>query len=225
MEVIDKVVPESGDRAGRRIVSDRPVRIVIFAKAPLPGLAKTRLAPALGAEGAARLARRLLQHCVEQALAADIGPVELCVTPVAEDPAWGPGWLPDGIAWSAQGDGDLGARLARASQRVIGNGEAILLIGTDCPDLNAGRLCAAASALQDHDTCLVPVSDGGYALLGLKHHIPCIFTDMPWSTSRVAGLTRDRILANAYTLQQLATLHDIDEPPDLRHLPEELRPG
>ena len=54
------------------------VRILIFAKAPAPGRVKTRLIPALGAEGAARLAGRLLSHALKQALAADLGPVEIC---------------------------------------------------------------------------------------------------------------------------------------------------
>ena len=56
-------------------------RIVIFAKAPRAGYAKTRLIPALGADGAARLARRMLTHMVNQALDAGVGPTELCMTP------------------------------------------------------------------------------------------------------------------------------------------------
>ena len=63
-------------------------RIVIFAKAPVAGLAKTRLIPALGAETAARLARRMLLHTLQEASAAAVGPVELCVTPHPSDPAW-----------------------------------------------------------------------------------------------------------------------------------------
>lgn len=202
---------------------NNPVRIAIFAKAPLPGQAKTRLAPALGADGSAQLARRLLHHAVEQALAAHIGPVELCVSPTVHDPVWEQIGLPHGIEWSAQGGGDLGERLGRASRRITGNGEAVLLMGTDCPDLNTERLRTAASALQDSDACLVPVSDGGYALLGLKRHLPSLFANIPWSTSAVAGLTRKRILDNGWTLRQLATLHDIDEPADLCYLPERLR--
>jgi len=56
-------------------------RIVIFAKAPVAGLAKTRLIPALGAETAARLARRMLLHTLHEASEAAVGQVELCVTP------------------------------------------------------------------------------------------------------------------------------------------------
>jgi hypothetical protein len=63
-------------------------RVVVFAKAPLPGRAKTRLIPALGAEGAARLARRMLGHALAQAMAARVGAVELCMSPGPEDAAW-----------------------------------------------------------------------------------------------------------------------------------------
>ena len=62
-------------------------RVVVFAKAPLPGRAKTRLIPALGAEGAARLARRMLGHALAQAMAARAGAVELCMSPGPEDAA------------------------------------------------------------------------------------------------------------------------------------------
>ncbi|MCR8921872.1 TIGR04282 family arsenosugar biosynthesis glycosyltransferase [Dasania sp. GY-MA-18] len=195
------------------------VRIVIFAKVPLAGVAKTRLIPALGLQGSAQLAKRLLIHTVEQALAANIGPTELCVSPSTLHSAWQELPLPAALAWSEQGQGDLGERLARASQRVTSSGESILLIGSDCPSLTAERLREAALALECHDTCMVPVSDGGYALLGMNRHLPSIFSDMLWSTDTVARFTRQRILAQEWSLKVFTPLHDIDEPQDLRHLP------
>lgn len=200
------------------------VRIVIFAKTPVPGLAKTRLSPVLGEQGAAELAERLLNHCVGQALAADIGPVELCVTPDTKHPIWHELTIPSAVRWSEQGDGDLGERLERASQRVTAGSETVLFIGTDCPGLTAARLHEAAETLQRHDSCLNPVSDGGYALLGLRHHLPSIFRDMPWSTESVAQLTQERIRAAGRSLELLPPLHDIDEPRDLQWLPAHLHP-
>ena len=94
----------------------KPVRIVIFAKAPLPEFAKTRLIPALGAQGAAHLARRLLIHTLSEALAAKVGPVELCVTSPATDAVWQTLTIPDAMQWADQGEDDLGARLARAAR-------------------------------------------------------------------------------------------------------------
>lgn len=201
-----------------------PVRIVLLAKAPLPGRAKTRLIPALGADGAADLAARLLQHAIGECLAAAVGPVQLCVTPGRADPAWRALALPRKLHWTEQGEGDLGARMARAAQRVTAGGEAVLLIGSDCPGLTAECLRAAARALADHDSCLIPASDGGYVLLGLRHHLPALFADMPWSTPAVAGLTCQRIRAAGCSLKQFPLLHDIDEPQDLAWLPAQLQP-
>lgn len=197
----------------------KAIRIVVFAKAPLPGLAKTRLSPLLGAIGAADLAKRLLAHCITEALAADIGPVELCVSPTKQHSVWQDLPISSAIFWSEQGEGDLGERLAKATQRVTDKGEAVLLIGTDCPGLTAARLREAAAALNSHNACLLPVSDGGYALLGLQKHLPSLFEAMPWSRASVAELTQQRILAEGWTLKALESLHDIDEPQDLQWLP------
>ena len=197
------------------------VRIVIFAKAPLAGQAKTRLIPALGLDGSAALAKRLLLYTVEQAVAANIGPVELCVTPSMDHPIWHELELSAAVSWSEQGGGDLGERLSRASQRVSGTGESMLLIGTDCPQLDIHRLQAAAQALNNHDTCLLPVSDGGYALLGLRRHHYSLFAEIPWSTSKVAHLTCQRITAIGWSMKKFHHLHDIDEPEDLQRLPND----
>jgi hypothetical protein len=107
----------------------KPVRILVFAKAPLPGRVKTRLIPALGAEGAARLARRLLDLALARARAAAVGPVELCMSPGPGYPDWAGIPLPPDIDTRDQGDGDLGERMARAAKRHIDNGESVLLTG------------------------------------------------------------------------------------------------
>lgn len=194
-------------------------RVVIIAKAPIAGFAKTRLIPALGAEGAARLARRMFEHTVRTAVEARVGAVELCVTPAPDHPAWKTLDLPDGLEWSEQGDGDLGARMARATERTTAFGTAALLIGTDCPGLTVLHLRMAAEALLDHDAALVPTVDGGYALLGLRRFHPCLFTHMPWSTDAVAFETLCRIGRLGWNVKSARPLHDIDEPADLAWLP------
>ncbi len=199
---------------------NQPVRIVIFAKAPLPGLAKTRLIPALGALGAADLARQLLAHRLEAALAAEVGPVELCVTPPAAESVWRTFPVPKAVQWSDQGEGDLGARMARAARRTLAAGEPILLIGTDCPALDATELQHAASALQHADATLVPAFDGGYVLLGLNRFHPALFSGIAWSTNTVAAETMRRFHALDWTVHRRPTLHDIDEPADLQYLPD-----
>ncbi len=197
-----------------------PVRIVTFAKAPQPGFAKTRLIPALGAQGAADLARRMLEHTLYKALAANLGHVELCVTPPAADPAWQTLALPDAVQWSDQGEGDLGEKMARAAQRVLASGESVLLIGTDCPQLSVDHLRLAASALGQADAALSPTFDGGYALLGLKRFHPSLFANMAWSTDSVAFETLRRLGQLGWTVQNQPMLHDIDEPADLQWLPD-----
>jgi rSAM/selenodomain-associated transferase 1 len=204
--------------------SAQPTRILIFAKAPLPGFAKTRLIPILGSNGAAMLARKMLKHCITEALAANIGPVELCVTPDAEHPSWRELSISTAVIWSSQGEGDLGERLARATQRAMHQAKNVLLIGTDCPGLSAERLREAARAVEGHDACMVPVSDGGYALLGLRRHMPTVFDNIPWSSASVAQLTKQRILEEGGSLKLLASMHDIDEPQDLQFLPKNWAP-
>jgi len=192
-----------------------PVRIVIFAKAPVPGRVKTRLIPALGEAGAARLAARMLDLALEQARVAGVGPVELCMSPAPDSADWAGTPLPAGIETSDQGEGDLGERMARAAQRAIARGEAVLLTGTDCPQLTAARLREAAARLIDHDAVLHRAADGGYVLLGLRAFDASLFEDIPWSTAAVADLTLERMAALGWNVWLGETLRDIDEPGDL----------
>ena len=194
------------------------IRIIIFSKAPLPGFAKTRLIPALGAEGAAELAQQMLFNTLREATAAKIGAVELCVTPAIHDAAWCAIQLPAGITISDQGEGDLGARLARAAKRALDKAEQILLIGTDCVEISADLLREAAQGLQCHDAVIHGTLDGGYALLGLKRFDPFLFSDMPWSTDAVAGITLARIKQLGWVAHVGRMLHDVDEPQDLKYL-------
>ena len=195
-------------------MSTPAARIVIFAKAPVPGSVKTRLIPVLGAAGAAELAQRMLADTVDHAVAAALGEPELCATPGPADPAWA-GHLPTGVRLTDQGHGDLGQRLAAAAARVLGGGERILLIGTDCPALDARRLAAAAAELDCHDAVIHPAEDGGYVLLGLKRTDPSLFRDIAWSSNSVAATTIARIEALGWSLSIGDTLRDLDDPADL----------
>ncbi len=190
-------------------------RIVIFAKAPVPGKVKTRLIPALGEIGAARLAHKMLLDTVAEAFAANLSIPETCTDPHPLDPEW-QGFLPtQHMRITAQGEGDLGARLARAAKRTILLRENVLLIGTDCPELERQRLRAAAEKLTSHDAVIHPTMDGGFALLGLRRFDPSLFEDIAWSTDEVAAQTIARIEALGWPLHVADTLRDIDEPEDL----------
>jgi glycosyltransferase A (GT-A) superfamily protein (DUF2064 family) len=177
----------------------KPLRILVFAKAPLPGRVKTRLIPALGAEGAARLARHLLGLALARARVAAVGPVELCMSPAPGQPRLGvhPRCRPD-IANPRPGRGRPGPNAWPAPPRrcTSTGGEAALLTGTDCPGLDAARLGdKPPPGWQDHDAVLHPAEDGGYPLLGLNAFAPELFADMPWSTPAVARLTLERMAA------------------------------
>ncbi len=192
--------------------------IIIFAKFPARGMAKTRLQPALGLEGASLIAKQLLLHSVEQALATGFS-VELCVSPAPNDLCWQTLGLPESLQWSSQADSDLGLRMLAASRQALNTFKQVVLIGTDCPSLTPLRIQDAVEQLEQSDTVIIPASDGGYVLLGFKQADVSLFSDIEWSTASVAAVTRQRIAALDWTLALLDPLHDIDEPADLKHLP------
>jgi rSAM/selenodomain-associated transferase 1 len=193
-------------------------RVVIFAKAPVPGRVKTRLIPALGPEGAADLAGEMLERTIGEALATGLA-VELCGDPDGAE--WHEARA--GLTLTAQGEGGLGQRLARAAQRVLGADASLLLIGADCPGLDRRRLWTAVAALDAHDAVIHPAQDGGYVLLGLRRFDPSLFDDIAWSTSAVASQTVARISALGWSLDVRETLPDVDEPADLLVMPDLIR--
>ena len=198
--------------------------VIVFAKAPLAGYAKTRLIPALGVGGAARLAERMLGHAVRQAVAAGIGPVEVCCAPDATHPAFGSLTATLTLALTEQGSGDLGARMQRAFARRLARGampaaDAALLIGTDAPALDAAMLRRARDALAAHDAVFVPALDGGFALVGLRRPAPGLFDGIAWSTGAVMADTRQRLATLGLRCAELDAVADIDEPADLVHVP------
>ena len=202
-----------------------PCAVIVMAKAPQAGLAKTRLIPALGAEGAAALAAWLLDRILTQALATGLGPVYLCATPDPALPCWASWTHRAGLNVSPQADGDLGQRMHAALYSALLQQPAALLVGSDIPALDAHYLQQAAQALDTHDAVFGPTADGGYALVGLKRPQPMLFAGMRWSHPQVMADTRQRLAAGALRHAELPLLHDIDEPADLVHLPlDEGRP-
>jgi rSAM/selenodomain-associated transferase 1 len=193
-----------------------PVAVSVLAKAPIPGLAKTRLIPALGADGAAALQEKLIARAVTNAVKADIGPVTLWVTPDDEHPLFGSLRKQFGVTLARQPDGDLGERMNAA----VGS-ESTLVIGTDCPALTADHLALAAATLMLHDAVVIPATDGGYVLIGLHKPQQALFTGMTWGTATVMDETRRRMKALALSWRELPALWDVDTPEDLARLQKE----
>jgi len=199
-----------------------PVAIAVLAKAPVPGLAKTRLAPALGDDGAAALQERLTARAVATACAAETGPVTLWATPDPSHASFRALAERYPIALATQPDGDLGARMLTAIRAANGP---TLVIGTDCPALAPDHLLAAATHLRNGiDAVLIPADDGGYVLIGMRKPQPAPFADMTWSTDTVAAETRRRMARLNLSWREPARLWDVDRPEDLARLDPSLKP-
>ena len=194
------------------------VQIAIMAKAPIPGLAKTRLIPALGASGAARLQRRLTRMTVACALDAQLGDVTIWCAPDSEHRFFRALRRTTSVTLLDQYSGDLGARMHTAFRLQCAQGP-VLVIGTDCPVLRPAHLREAARALlAGDDAVFYPAEDGGYVLVGLRAPQPTLFTDLAWSTSRVMSDTRARALAQGLRVRECETLWDVDLPEQLERL-------
>jgi rSAM/selenodomain-associated transferase 1 len=189
-----------------------PVAIAILTKAPIPGLAKTRLIPAIGAHAAAVLQERLTEHAVAIACAADIGPVTLWCSPDIDRASFQDLGRRLPIVLKQQPDGDLGDRMLGAIAAAQGPA---LVIGTDCPAFTVEILRAAADALQQADIVLIPAEDGGYVLIGSREPHPQLFDGIAWSASSVLAETRARIAALGLKAVELPTLWDVDTEDDL----------
>jgi rSAM/selenodomain-associated transferase 1 len=194
-------------------------KVIVFAKAPVAGFAKTRLARVIGNQAAANLAARMLSETVAQAVAAKLGPVELCCTPDTTHAQFSFEKQTHALVLSLQGEGDLGQRMCRAFERALQEYPRVLLIGTDAPDLQASQLIEAAHALSGHGAVFAPAHDGGYVLIGLSHAMPSLFEGIAWSTSQVMAQTRSKLAAIGESYFELPALYDIDEAADLVHVP------
>lgn len=193
------------------------IGIAVLAKAPIAGLAKTRLIPDLGADGAAALQAWLLQRTVRTALAAEVGPVSLWCAPDSSHAAFqacrdlGP------INLHRQPDGDLGQRMHMAIAKSP-TPDGTLVIGTDCPILTPALLHQAAAALAGHEASLIPAEDGGYVLIGLRRASPQVFAEISWSSERVLDQTRARLREVGWRWAEFVPLWDVDRSNDLERL-------
>jgi rSAM/selenodomain-associated transferase 1 len=180
----------------------------LFTRWPEPGKAKTRLIPALGAAGAAALHKRLTERAVVTVKAAGL---LLEVRSTGAAPQAFRDWLGKDVTVVDQGEGDLGARLARAAVAVP-----VLLLGADVPDVTAALLREAAAALAAQPLVIGPAEDGGYWLLGLATPMPQLFEGVAWGTETVFAETLARAPVPPALLPRLA---DLDRPEDLARWP------
>ena len=195
-------------------------KLLVFAKAPVPYAAKTRLIPALGAERAAALHARLAEQTLETACSLPHTDVELWCTPDCSHPFFIDLQQRFYVELREQQGADLGARMHHALAHALAAGERAVLIGTDCPDLDQAFLKEAFAALNTADAVLGPALDGGYILIGVRHCAASLFEGIPWGTARVLELTRARLDTLGWRRVELPALRDLDRPEDLRYFPE-----
>ncbi|MBI4988832.1 MAG: TIGR04283 family arsenosugar biosynthesis glycosyltransferase [Rhodocyclales bacterium] len=192
--------------------------IAVLARAPVPGAAKTRLMPRLGADGAAALQGRLTLRTLTTATAAALGPVALFCAPDRRHAFFAECQERFGIPLHDQCNGDLGARMLQAFSALLPGHDRVLLVGTDCPALTANHLARAAALLDDHDAVVWPAEDGGYVLIGLRRPAPELFSGIDWGSARVMAQTRERLRRLGWRWAEAEPLWDVDRAEDYDRL-------
>ncbi len=199
--------------------------IAVYARAPVPGAAKTRLIPVLGAEGAAALHARLVERTLGEAARAGLGPVELWCAPDDTHAFFARCAARFGVGLKPQARGDLGARMAATIEDGLARAGAVLIVGSDIPALDAMHLRRAREALETSEAVFIPAEDGGYVLAGLARPRPVLFQEIAWGGPEVMAQTRARAAAHGMRIAELDSLWDLDRPEDLLRLPPELLAG
>ena len=194
-------------------------RLLIFAKAPVPGRVKTRLAGQLGSRGAAALYKKLLRRTLSIARAARLCSVELWCAPDGRHGFFIACRREYGVRLRRQCGGDLGRRMNQALNRTLAAHRFAVLIGGDCVSLGAAELRAALTRLATgRDAVLGPARDGGYLLVGLRQPRPALFRGIAWGTPAVLAATRRRLRRSGADWAELSPGWDVDTSADLRRL-------
>lgn len=193
---------------------DRDV-VLIFARAPVPGRVKTRLAREVGDERAAAIYLGLGRRVVDQLRE---GPwrTQVCFDPPEEETRVRR-WLGEaGLRFRAQGEGGLGERMNEAFGAAFEEGAArVCIVGTDAPGVDEARVAEAFHALDAADAVFGPALDGGYYLLALREPAPELFRDVPWSTGAVLRTSLRRAREAGLRVRTLEPLGDVDRAADL----------
>jgi rSAM/selenodomain-associated transferase 1 len=186
--------------------------LVIFAREPVPGRVKTRLAAGVGPESSAEIYAMLLEHTLRTAGGSD---AEVMIS-LAMDP--NASWADTlEFPFEIQGRGDLGERMAECFCRRFSEGaKRAVIIGSDNAHLRHDHIRSAFSALEDHLVVLGPADDGGYWLVGQRAPGIDLFTGVPWSSPDTLDATRSSLQKLDVEWHELETLPDIDTEEDLR---------
>jgi len=196
--------------------------LIVFAKTPRPGEVKTRLTPRLSEDEAARLYRAFLRDALVQYAALNVD-VRLYLAP-PHPPAAELSFVPEGVRLCTQAGDGLGARMRTAFAETLPEVARCCIIGTDHPTLPTAFLRLAYGALADEGPalCIGPSADGGYYLLGMNAFQPVVFEGMDYSHADVFADTLERARQTDARLTVLPGWYDVDTPPALRQLLDDL---
>ena len=198
---------------------DPRIAVAVFSNAPVPGVAKTRLTPSLGPEGAAALQRALTRKTLATAIAAAIGPVSLWCAPDQSHSFFSECQREFGVSLHQQQGAELGVRMLNTFRELLADHDGVVLIGTDCPVFRPEHLRDAATTLVDGaEAVICPAEDGGYVLVGLTVAESRLFSAMPWGTAWVMDETRARSRKLEWHWRELETLWDVDRLEDYERL-------
>ena len=191
--------------------------LIIFSRYPEPGKTKTRLIPALGAEGAAKLQQQMTEHTLNTARKLRTLrnlTIEIHFTGGSKEQMTQ--WLGRDLQYVPQVSGNLGQKLQSALARAFNsNCQQVVVIGIDCPDLDRTILSDAFDVLSDRDLVLGSAQDGGYYLIGLSRLFPQLFQNIAWGTDLVLHQTTEIARGLKLNFDYLPTLADVDRPEDL----------
>lgn len=176
-------------------------RIILFARAPVPGQVKTRLIPALGAEGAAELHRRMVSDALIRL--GRFGPVELHTDAATSE------WPDFSGARRVQAQGDLGARMLAA----LSQGLPAMIAGSDAPGVPDAHLAALLGS--PADVALGPTEDGGFYAIAARRTHADMFRDVEWSSGSELRQTIRACERCGLAVEIGPRWFDIDTPQDL----------
>lgn len=161
--------------------------LLVFAKPPRMGSAKTRLTRDIGATHAKRINRYCHERTIRASTNGNWAPL-LCIAP-DKDLHTNVGLLwPRTIPRKAQGNGNLGDRLARAFKAAPPG--PVIVIGTDAPDICQTHIKTAFNSLKTNDVVFGPAEDGGFWLFGTSHQFrrnSLSFSPVRWSSKYAMG--------------------------------------
>ena len=194
-------------------------RIVVFARAPVAGQVKTRLQPQLGEAACLRLYKGLLDRTMHAVTAEALAPVQLWVDENQHHKMFLSYCNKESI--HLQSTGNLGQKMAHAVATVLAQPgvSSVILLGSDCPELDVAHLNLALQALAEGEQAVItPAEDGGYVLLGLRSLLPAVFDNVNWGSEHVFEQTQERFAALGVKAKTLPRLWDVDRPEDLERL-------